>query len=196
MMQYNSRVGNWTGFTPAGLISASMLNEDKHDVLQRKVERQQICVNNVGLIFNTTEENMAEPRVTLGQTSSSSPDSMLVCSVYDFYPKHIRVAWYRNGQEVTSGVTSSEVMTNGDWTYQVHSYLEFTPGRRYKVSCMVEHASLREPKIYNWDSSLTQSKRSYLIGGLCTLLLGAVFLSSGLIRYRRKSCDPRLSGTL
>ncbi len=59
-MQYNSTVGNWTGFTPPGLITASELNEDKHDVLQRIVERQLICVNNVGLIFNTTEEIMGE----------------------------------------------------------------------------------------------------------------------------------------
>lgn len=57
MMQYNSTVGNWTGFTPAGLNTASMLNGDKYDILQRKIERQLICVNNVGLVLNITEEN-------------------------------------------------------------------------------------------------------------------------------------------
>lgn len=59
-MQYNSTVGKWTGLTPPGLITASRLNEDKHDVLQRILERQLICVNNVGLIFNATEEIMGE----------------------------------------------------------------------------------------------------------------------------------------
>lgn len=59
-MQYNSTVGNWTGFTPAGLITASLFNKDKHDVLQRKLERQLICVNNVELVLNATEENIGE----------------------------------------------------------------------------------------------------------------------------------------
>lgn len=75
---------------------------------------------------------------------------MLVCSAYDFYPKHIKVTWHQNGQEVTSGVTSSEVMANGDWTYHVHFYLEYTPGRQDRISCVVEHASLKEPKVYDW----------------------------------------------
>ncbi|XP_031157253.1 HLA class II histocompatibility antigen, DQ beta 1 chain-like isoform X2 [Sander lucioperca] len=196
MMQYNSTVGSWVGFTPAGLVSASMLNEDKHDLLQRRVEKQMICVNNVDLIFNTTEENMAEPSVTLVETTSSSHDTMLVCSAYDFYPKYIRVTWYRNGQEVTSGVTFSEVMTNGDWTYQVHYYLEYTPGQQDNVSCMVEHVSLRKPKVYDWDSSMHRTERSYLIGGASALLLGAVLLSAGLVHYRRKSSDPRFSNAL
>ncbi|XP_045897189.1 rano class II histocompatibility antigen, A beta chain-like, partial [Micropterus dolomieu] len=196
MMQYNSTVGNWTGFTPAGLITASMSNGDKYDILQRKIERQLICVNNVGLVLNITEENRAEPSVTLVETTSSSHETMLVCSAYDFYPKYIKVAWHQNGQEVTSGVTVSDVMTNGDWTYQVHSYLEYTPGRQDRVSCVVEHASLSEPKILDWDPSLNHSERSYLIGGVCALLLGAVFLSLGLIQYKRKSCDPRFSNTL
>ncbi|XP_049895390.1 rano class II histocompatibility antigen, A beta chain-like isoform X3 [Epinephelus moara] len=185
-MQYNSTVGNWTGFTPAGLIFALMYNENIYDVKQRILERQVICVDNTDSLLNAVEENMAEPNITLTETTTSSHDTMLVCSAYDFYPKHIRVTWHSNGQEVTSGVTSTEVMTNGDWTYHVHSFLEFTPGRQDRVSCVVEHISLREPKIYDWDSSFNQSERSFVIGGVCALLLGAVILSSGLIHYRRR----------
>lgn len=59
-MQYNSTVGKWTGFTPGGLITASLLNEDQHDVLQRKLERQLICVNNVGSVRRVIQQNMGE----------------------------------------------------------------------------------------------------------------------------------------
>ncbi|KAK2861628.1 hypothetical protein Q5P01_001161 [Channa striata] len=197
-MQYNSTVGNWTGLTPAGTITASLLNEDQHDVLQRKVEWQLICVDNVQLVLNATEENIAEPSVSLQlvETTSSREDNMLVCSAYDFYPQNIRVTWYLNGQEVTSGVTSSDVLTNDDWTYQVHSYLEFTPGRHDTVTCMVEHVSLKEPRIQNWESSLYESERSSVIGGVFALVFGAMFLSFGLFHYRRKCCDPQCSNAL
>lgn len=59
-MQYNSTVGKWTGLTPAGLITASRFNEDSADILQRKVEKQLICVDNVDVVFNITVENMGE----------------------------------------------------------------------------------------------------------------------------------------
>ncbi|XP_006783530.1 SLA class II histocompatibility antigen, DQ haplotype C beta chain-like [Neolamprologus brichardi] len=103
-MQYNSTVGKWTGLTPAGLITASRFNEDSSDILQRKVEKQLICVDNVDVVFNITVENMAAPSMTLQEGDhTSSHDTVLVCSVYDFYPQHILVTWYLNGQEVTEG---------------------------------------------------------------------------------------------
>lgn len=182
----------------------------------------------------------AAPSMTLQEGDhTSSHDTILVCSVYDFYPEHILVTWYLNGQEVTEGVTISEVMTNGDCTYQVHSYLECTPIPKDRVTCTVEHVSLKEPKSSYWgedrqdhfshvlfaffykftesfflfkhciinsyeylcwcfvaDSCLRPSERSYLAGGVCALIFGALTLSLGLIYYRRKTSDPNLSGSL
>uniref|UniRef100_A0A3P8P188 Ig-like domain-containing protein n=1 Tax=Astatotilapia calliptera TaxID=8154 RepID=A0A3P8P188_ASTCA len=182
-MQYNSTVGKWTGLTPAGLITASQFNEDKFDVEQRKAEKQLTCVNNVDAVFNAVQENIDH---------TSSHDTILVCSVYDFYPEHILVTWYLNGQEVTEGVTISEVMTNGDCTYQVHSYLECTPIPKDRVTCTVEHVSLKEPKSSYWG----EDRQDHFTGGVCALIFGALTLSLGLIYYRRKTSDPNLSGSL
>ncbi|XP_051804479.1 rano class II histocompatibility antigen, A beta chain-like [Acanthochromis polyacanthus] len=196
-MNYNSTIGNWTGLTPAGMITASAHNNNKGDLLQRKVERELICVENVELIYNVTEEYMAEPSISLQEVDvASGHNTMLVCSAYDFHPKYIKVSWHRDGQEVTEGVTESEVLTNGDWTYQVHSYLEYTPGQQDQISCMVEHATLSEPKILHWDSSLDPSTKSFLAGGVCALLFGAIFLCFGLIHYWKKSHHTHLTTVL
>lgn len=192
-MQFNSTEKKWTGLTPAGMITASMYNNQR-DLQQRKVERQLICVDNVELIYNTTEEYIAQPSISL--QDASDHNTMLGCSAYDFYPKYIKLTWHRDGQEVTEGVTVSDVMTNGDLTYQVHSYLEYSPGRHDQISCMVEHTSLSQPKVLYWDSSLGQSTKSFLAGGVCALLVGAICLSFGLTRYWRKRHHTQLSNVL
>ncbi|RVE72437.1 hypothetical protein OJAV_G00042420 [Oryzias javanicus] len=186
-MQYNSSAGRWTGFTPAGLITAAAFNADKHDVLQRLLERKLICQRSVEIIYEMTENATVEPSVSLQTVEDSDP--MLECSALDFYPRDIRLTWFSNGQEVTEGVTFSEVLTNGDWTYQAHAYLTLTPGHQDQISCMVEHASFREPKLYNWESSMNQTDHKYIIGGVCALLLGAVFLCVGIIhnKWKRRS---------
>lgn len=78
---------------------------------------------------------------------------MLMCSAYDFYPKMIKVTWYRNGKDITSDMTATDELADGDWYYQVHSHLEFTPKTGEKISCMVEHRSLKEPLEIVWGEN-------------------------------------------
>lgn len=56
----------------------------------------------------------------------------------------------RDGQEVTSDVISTEKLANGNWYYQIHSQLEYTPKSGEQISCMVEHASLDKPIVEHW----------------------------------------------
>ena len=104
---------------------------------------------------------------------SSNHLAMLMCSAYNFYPRMIRVTWYRDGQMVTSDVSATEELADGDWYYQIHSHLEFTPKAGEKISCVVEHASLRDPLEITWGencglkSCLIQSKYIYLLHVPC-----------------------------
>uniref|UniRef100_A0A3Q3WYE5 Ig-like domain-containing protein n=1 Tax=Mola mola TaxID=94237 RepID=A0A3Q3WYE5_MOLML len=84
------------------------------------------------------------------EPSAGGHPAMLVCSVYNFYPQHIKVSWRRDGQEITTGVTSTDELADGDWYYQVHSHLEYTPRSGETISCVVEHASLKTPQVTNW----------------------------------------------
>ncbi|XP_063050195.1 rano class II histocompatibility antigen, A beta chain-like [Engraulis encrasicolus] len=97
---------------------------------------------------------------------------MLVCSAYNFYPKMIKLTWYRDGQEVTGDVISSEELADGDWYYQIHSHLEFTPKAGEKISCEVHHTSLKEPKLVDWDSSMPEPERNKIAIGAAGLVLG------------------------
>lgn len=101
-----------------------------------------------------------EPTVKLRLVES--PDSehpgMLMCSAYNFYPKHIKLTWLRDGKEVTTDVTSTEELPNGNWLYQIHSHLEIIPKPGENISCMVEHASLMEPKFYDWGKTVKGGK--------------------------------------
>ncbi|KAK2898776.1 hypothetical protein Q8A67_010194 [Cirrhinus molitorella] len=81
---------------------------------------------------------------------------MLICSAYDFYPKHIKLTWMRDDKEVTADVTSIEELANGDWYYQIHSHLEYFPKPGEKISCVVEHASSNRPMIYHWVTTVVE----------------------------------------
>ncbi|NWS79151.1 HB2L protein, partial [Crotophaga sulcirostris] len=74
----------------------------------------------------------------------------LLCHVTGFYPAEIEVKWFKNGQEEVERVVSTEVMQNGDWTYQVLVWLESSPRRGETYACQVEHASLQRPVTQAW----------------------------------------------
>ncbi|XP_022624070.1 H-2 class II histocompatibility antigen, E-S beta chain-like, partial [Seriola dumerili] len=130
-----------------------------------------------------------EPYVRLYSTTppAGKHPAMLVCRVFDFYPKQIRVSWHRDGQEVSSDVTSTDELADGDWFYQVHSHLEYTPRSGEKISCVVEHASLKEPLVTDWDPSMPESERNKIAIGASGLILGLILSLAGFIYYRRKA---------
>uniref|UniRef100_A0A665TN75 H-2 class II histocompatibility antigen, E-S beta chain-like n=1 Tax=Echeneis naucrates TaxID=173247 RepID=A0A665TN75_ECHNA len=178
----------FVGYTEIGVKNAERWNKGP-EVVQSRNEKQRYCVNHVGPYYNGAVTKSVKPSVRINSEdpSGGSHQSVLVCSAYDFYPKHIRVSWRRDGQEVKSDVTSTEEMADGDWYYQIHSHLEYTPRSGEKISCVVEHASLKEPLITNWDPSMPEAERNKLAIGASGLILGLVLSLAGFIYYKRKA---------
>nr|XP_024655516.1 H-2 class II histocompatibility antigen, E-S beta chain-like [Maylandia zebra] len=189
--RFDSSVGKFVGYTEYGVKNAEAWNNQPGQLARMRAKKETYCHNNIGVDYSAVLSKSAKPYVKLHSmiTPSSHHPAMLVCSVYDFYPSKIKVSWLRDGKEITSDVTSTEEMADGDWYYQTHSHLEYTPRSGEKISCVVEHASLKEPLKTDWDpsSSMPESERNKLAIGASGLILGLILSLAGFIYYKRKS---------
>ncbi|XP_036419243.1 H-2 class II histocompatibility antigen, E-S beta chain-like [Colossoma macropomum] len=187
-IQFNSTVGKFVGFTEVGVKQAEIWNSGP-ELQTRRGELERYCKYNLPIFFSTILNKAVKPRVELTseQQGSAGHPSMLMCSAYDFYPPAIDVYWLKNGKKVTGDVTATEEMADGDWYYQIHSHLEYTPASGEKISCVVEHVSSKEPIINDWDGSLPESEKNKIAIGASGLVLGIILSAAGFIYYKKKS---------
>ncbi|XP_051919969.1 rano class II histocompatibility antigen, A beta chain-like [Hippocampus zosterae] len=193
IVSFSSTLDRFVGYTEFGVKQATYFNNDKDIIADMRAKKERICLTNIAIDYETALTKSVKPYIRLHSESppEGSHSAMLVCIVYDFYPKQIRVTWLRDGEEATGEVTSTDEMPDGDWYYQVHSHLVYTPKSGEKITCVVEHASLEKPLHVDWDPSLHKSEKNKLAIGGAGLTLGVV-LSLGGFLYYRKQCRGRI----
>uniref|UniRef100_UPI0037E863C7 HLA class II histocompatibility antigen, DQ beta 1 chain-like isoform X2 n=1 Tax=Semicossyphus pulcher TaxID=241346 RepID=UPI0037E863C7 len=149
---YDSRIGKYVGFGEYGMKNAAHYNSQAWKMAQRRAQVETLCRYNARLFRRSTLDRKVPPvvRVRQSQPADYGERSMLECSVLGFFPHEVRVSWLRDGLEITTDVSSTDIMANGDWSFQLHSYLEFTPRRGERVSCMVDHSSLQRSLEVVW----------------------------------------------
>ncbi|XP_063051553.1 rano class II histocompatibility antigen, A beta chain-like [Engraulis encrasicolus] len=189
VVTFNNTVGKYVGFTEFGVYHAEQWNNDTEELEIERAQKDIICQYNVQNDITYILTKSVKPKVTLrlGKPSIGDKPGLLMCSAYDYYPKMIKMAWYKDGKEVTGSVISTEELADGDWYYQIHSHLEFTPKAGEKVTCEVHHTSLKEPFVAHWDSSMPEPERNKIAIGAAGLVLGFVVTAAGFINYKRKS---------
>ncbi|XP_060786989.1 H-2 class II histocompatibility antigen, E-S beta chain-like [Neoarius graeffei] len=198
-MEFNSTVGKFVGYTAHGIYNAERANNDAAYLQTWKAELDRYCKHNAQIYYSIILSKAVEPRVkvTLVKKSDGTHPARLMCSAYNFYPRHIEVTWLRNGKEVKGSVTSTEEMADGDWYYQIHSHLEYMPESGEEISCVVQHTSFQKPMVYKWDPSMSEPDKSKIAIGASGLVLGIVLSAAGFIYYRKKcSGQWKIAGTL
>uniref|UniRef100_A0A3P9LWB1 Ig-like domain-containing protein n=1 Tax=Oryzias latipes TaxID=8090 RepID=A0A3P9LWB1_ORYLA len=128
-LRFSSSSGKFVGYTEFGVKTAELTNNDPEKMSRRRAEKETFCKPNIDNDYSTILTKSVQPRVRVHslEPSGGNHPAMLICSVYDFYPKKIKVSWLQDQEEVSSDVTSTAEMEDGDWFYQIHSYLEYTP---------------------------------------------------------------------
>ncbi|KAH1182711.1 hypothetical protein KIL84_004203 [Mauremys mutica] len=152
IVHFDSELGQYVADTELGRPSAEGWNKDQAILADRRAQADTFCRINYQADKPYTIDRRVQPKVKVSPTKSGSqPHShLLVCSVTGFYPGGIEIQWLKNGQEQTAGVVSTELLQNGDWTFQILVMLEMSPRRGDVYTCQVEHVSLRGPLAVHW----------------------------------------------
>ncbi|XP_048376099.2 SLA class II histocompatibility antigen, DQ haplotype D beta chain-like [Stegostoma tigrinum] len=142
------------------------------------------CEHNIPIMYETALARQVKPKVTI-QTKESAhpgPSAILICYAVGFYPAKISVTWLKNGQKVSDADVTFELLSNGDWTYQVRQYLQYEPVYGDKYTCHVEHSSLTSPMRVDWEvESTTKSEKTKIIVGVLGFVFGLIILLAGVI---------------
>ncbi|XP_027622519.1 HLA class II histocompatibility antigen, DP beta 1 chain, partial [Tupaia chinensis] len=129
---------------------------------------------------------LVQPKVNVSPSKKGplQHHNTLICHVTDFYPGDIQVRWFLNGKEETDGVVSTNLIRNGDWTYQILVMLEMIPQQGDVYTCHVEHPSLDRPVTVEWKAQF-DSARSKTLTGVGGFMLGLIMFGVGIFMHVR-----------
>ncbi|XP_074666684.1 class II histocompatibility antigen, B-L beta chain-like isoform X2 [Strix aluco] len=188
---FDSDLGLYVANTPLGELQAQYWNSQPDTLEYERGEVDTFCRKSYKVLTPFITERKVQPKVRVAPVQSSSlpQTDRLACYVTGFYPAQIEVKWFQNGREETERVVSTDVIPNGDWTYQVLVMLETTPQRGDTYMCQVEHVSLQHPVSQRWELQW-DGARSKMLTGVGGFVLGLIFLVLGLGFYVRKKGAP------
>ncbi|XP_051630328.1 class II histocompatibility antigen, B-L beta chain-like isoform X5 [Manacus candei] len=187
LLHFDSDLGVYVGDTPYGESLAKQWNREPEELELIRSMVDVFCRHNYEVFTPFTVNRRVPPSVSISLVPSSSQPGpgRLLCSVMDFYPAPVQVRWFQDGQELPEHVVATDVVPNGDWTYQVLVLLEIPPRHGVTYSCQVEHVSLEHPLSRHWEMP-PDTVRSKILVGVGGFVLGLVFLALGLGFYLRE----------
>ncbi|XP_055447929.1 HLA class II histocompatibility antigen, DO beta chain-like [Psammomys obesus] len=192
-LHFDSDLGVFVALTELGEPDAEQWNRRPDLLARSRASVNLVCRQNYRLGAPFTVGRNVPPEVTVypERTPLLGQRNLLLCLVTGFYPGDISVRWFRNGQEERSGVLSTGLVRNGDWTFQTTVMLEVTPELGDIYSCQVEHPSLPSPVSVAWTAQPEYSWKKILSGGAAFLLGLIVFLVGAVSHLKARKASER-----
>ncbi|XP_060707110.1 class I histocompatibility antigen, F10 alpha chain-like isoform X5 [Hemiscyllium ocellatum] len=148
------------------------------DATDQAITHTGLAKENLKSIMKRTNQTSVQPEVFISRREPNGQDKPLTlsCLVTGFYPVDIEVTWLRNG-EVMSETQSSGVRPNHDGTQQIQKEIEINAGDEDQYSCQIEHSSLAEAQLYQWEIPENSVVRYHFI-----LLFGLIAAMAAIFR--------------
>nr|XP_060638827.1 H-2 class II histocompatibility antigen, E-S beta chain-like [Anolis sagrei ordinatus] len=187
---FDSALGRYVALAPMVESSVDRWNRDPSMLPRNMANMDGLCHHNYGIFQPFALSRKIPPKMKITPThsgaSTSSRNTMLICTVGPFFPAKITVRWFRNGKEEKGEmVMTSGLIDNGDWTYRVQVMLETQPEKGDVYICQAEHDSSPSPASIEWRPQ-SDSAKNKMWTGIVGLVLGVVFVAAGLSVYVKK----------
>nr|ACS66861.1 MHC class II antigen beta chain [Amblyrhynchus cristatus] len=187
LARFDSARGEFEAVAALGEPDARYWNGQKEVLEQNRAAADVFCRHNYGVYEPFARKRLVQPKmsITPAEHDSSSQKTLLICDVAGFWPSGINITWLRNGKEEEgTKVMTTDLIRNGDWTFQIQVMLETKAEWGDVYACQVEHPSFPTPARVQWEPQ-SDSARSKMWTGVAGLILGLVFLGLGLIFFLR-----------
>ncbi|XP_026110941.1 major histocompatibility complex class I-related gene protein-like [Carassius auratus] len=165
-----------------------------------------ICIKTLRRFLNMEKNNVmrkVKPRVRL--MKKMLPDSQglqISCLATGFYPRHINLTLFRDGQPVDDDqITGGEILPNGDGTYQMRKSLVISKEKlrkEHKYNCTMQRLNLDNKLDITSDvdeSAPGSISLSVAISVLVVFMCGAVLIITALIIWKKRRATGRGSET-
>uniref|UniRef100_A0ABM5FF72 H-2 class II histocompatibility antigen, I-E beta chain-like isoform X2 n=1 Tax=Pogona vitticeps TaxID=103695 RepID=A0ABM5FF72_9SAUR len=157
-LRFDSDRGEYEAVTTLGEPDARYWNSRKDLLEDRRRAADYFCRHNYGLAESFASGRKIQPTLKIAPSEGSlAQNILLICTVDKFFPSKIKITWFRNGKEEDEArVFTTDLIRNGDWTFQMAVMLEAQPERGDVYACQVEHASFPEPVTVQWGQAIPQ----------------------------------------
>ncbi|XP_067235479.1 hereditary hemochromatosis protein homolog [Chanodichthys erythropterus] len=135
-----------------------------------------------------------KPKVRLFKKELSS-GFRVSCLATGFYPRHINLTLFRDGQPVSDHeITGGDLLPNGDGTYQMRKSLEISADE-HKYTCSATHLSLDNKLDVTLEYDHGEPFKSVIPSVLMVLALMLVFgVAAAITSWKRQCADSIKSG--
>ncbi|XP_051758563.1 zinc-alpha-2-glycoprotein-like [Ctenopharyngodon idella] len=166
---------------------------------------QPICIKTLRRYLHMKKNSVmrkVKPRVRLMRKKLTDSQGLKIsCLATGFYPRHINLTLFRDGQPVDDDqITGGEILPNGDGTYQMRKSLMISAEElreEHNYNCTMKHLNL-DNKLditFDVDESDPGSISLYVAVIVLVLMFVAVLIITALILRKKKGSAGRGSET-